>query len=78
VIEVDSRKWNYECHFDKFMSILKFMRVSILTVNYLVNKVLHKKIEKKTYELWKSNRPSYKYLGHLAEIVVFRDVHSLV
>jgi hypothetical protein len=54
------------------------MRVSILTVNYLVNKVLHKKIEKKTYELWKSNRPFYKYLGHLAEIVVFRDVHSLV
>lgn len=43
MIEVDNRKWNYECHIDKFMSILKFMRESILTVNYLVNKVLHKK-----------------------------------
>jgi hypothetical protein len=63
------------------MSILKFMRESILTVNYLVNKVLHKKIEKKTYELWKSNRHSYTYLtmsGYLVEIVVLRDVHSLV
>ena len=45
----------------------------VLTINYLLNKVLKKKVEKTPYELWKGRKPSYKYLrvwGCLAKVVV--------
>ena len=46
---------------------------SILTANYLLNKVLKKEAEKTSYELWKGRKPSYKYLrvwGCLAKVAV--------
>ena len=46
---------------------------SILIVNYKLNKVPHKKLDKIPYELWKGRRPSYKYLkvcGCLAKISI--------
>ena len=46
---------------------------SILTYNYILNKIPHKKLEKISYELWKGRRHSYKYLKLmrcLAKIVV--------
>ncbi|XP_074579060.1 uncharacterized protein LOC141835562 [Curcuma longa] len=46
---------------------------AVLTVNYLLNKVPRKKIEKSPYELWKGRQPSYKYLrvwGCLAKVMV--------
>ena len=46
---------------------------SILTANYLLNKLPHKKLEKTPYELWKGKSPSYKYLkvwGCLAKVMV--------
>jgi len=33
-----------------------------LTVNYVLNKVPHNKLEKTPYELWKGRKSSYKYL----------------
>jgi hypothetical protein len=35
---------------------------AILIVNYILNKVAHKKLNKTPYELWNGRRPSYKYL----------------
>ena len=35
---------------------------TILTSNYLLNKVPYKKEEKTPYELWKGRTPSYQYL----------------
>ena len=46
---------------------------AILSVNYLLNKVPKKKVEKTSYELWKGIKPSYKYLrvwGCLAKVAV--------
>ena len=46
---------------------------AILSVNYILNKVLHKKTHKTPYELWKGHRPCYKYLrvwGCLAKVAV--------
>ena len=46
---------------------------AVLTANYLLNKLPHKKLDKTPYELWKGRKPSYKYLkvwGCLAKVVV--------
>ena len=46
---------------------------AILSANYILNKVLHKKTRKTPYELWKGHRPCYKYLrvwGCLAKVAV--------
>ena len=46
---------------------------TILSANYLLNKVPKKKAEKTPYELWKGMKPSYKYLrvwGCLAKVAV--------
>ena len=36
---------------------------AIFSVNYFLNKVPKKKVEKTQYELWRGQHPSYKYLG---------------
>lgn len=38
------------------------MGETILTINYLLNKVSRKKIKKKAYELWNKRKSFYKYL----------------
>ena len=46
---------------------------AILSANYILNRILHKKTNKSPYELWKGRRPSYKYLkvwGCLAKVAV--------
>ena len=46
---------------------------TVLSTNYLLNKVPKKKVEKTLYELWKGINPSYKYLrvwGCLAKVAV--------
>ena len=46
---------------------------SILSANYILNKIPHKKKDATPYELWKGHRPSYKYLKVwrcLANVVV--------
>ena len=46
---------------------------TILSANYLLNKVPKKKAEKTPYELWKGMNPSYKYLrvwGCLTKVAV--------
>ena len=46
---------------------------AILSANYLLNKVPKKKVEKTSYELWRGQQASYKYLrvwGCLAKIAV--------
>ena len=46
---------------------------ALLSANYILNKVPHKKTHKTPYELWKGRRPSYKYLrvwGCLAKVMV--------
>ena len=46
---------------------------SLLTTNYILNKIPHKVTSKTPYELWKGNVPSYKYLkvwGCLAKVAV--------
>ncbi|GAB2265737.1 hypothetical protein Dimus_037845 [Dionaea muscipula] len=46
---------------------------SILTANYLLNKISRQKVEKTPYELWHGRQPSYKYLrvwGCLAKVIV--------
>ena len=46
---------------------------AILSANYILNRIHHKKTNKSPYELWKGRRPSYKYLkvwGCLAKVVV--------
>ena len=46
---------------------------AILSANYILNKVPHKKTNKTPYELWKGHRPSYKYLkvwGCLAKVAI--------
>ena len=35
---------------------------AILSANYILNRIPHKKTNKSPYELWKGRRPSYKYL----------------
>ena len=35
---------------------------AILSANYILNRIPHKKTNKFLYELWKGRRPSYKYL----------------
>ena len=45
----------------------------MLSANYILNKLPHKKLDKTPYELWKSRSPSYKYLkawGCLAKVMV--------
>ena len=44
---------------------------AILSVNYILNRIPHKKTNKSPYELWKGRRPSYKKLkvwGCLAKV----------
>ena len=46
---------------------------AILSTNYILNQIPHKKTNKSPYELWKGRRPSYKYLkvwGCLAKVTV--------
>ena len=46
---------------------------AILSSNYILNRIPHKKTNKSPYELWKGRRPSYKYLkvwGCLAKVAV--------
>ena len=46
---------------------------TILSVNYILNRIPHKKTNKSPYELWKGRRPSYKYLkvwGCLVKVAV--------
>ncbi|KAK9944760.1 hypothetical protein M0R45_010310 [Rubus argutus] len=46
---------------------------ALLSSNYILNKLLHKKLDKTPYELWKGRRPSYKYLkvwGCLAKVAI--------
>ena len=46
---------------------------ALLSANYTLNKVLHKKTRKAPYKLWKGHRPCYKYLkvwGCLAKVAV--------
>lgn len=46
---------------------------AILTANYILNKVPHKKLDKTPYELWKGRKPSFKYLkvwGCLAKVAI--------
>ena len=46
---------------------------ALLSANYILNKVPHKKTHKTPYELWKGHRPCYKYLrvwGCLAKVMV--------
>ena len=35
---------------------------AILSANYILNRIPHKKTNKSPYKLWKGRRPSYKYL----------------
>ena len=45
----------------------------MLTANYLLNKVLKKKVKNILYELWKERKSSYKYLqvwGCLAKVEI--------
>ena len=46
---------------------------ALLSVNYILNKLPHKKLDKTPYTLWKGRSPSYKYLkvwGCLAKVMV--------
>ena len=46
---------------------------AILSANYILNRIPHKKTNKSPYELWKGQKPSYKYLkvwGCLAKVAV--------
>ena len=46
---------------------------AILSANYILNRIPHKKTNKSPYELWKGRIPSYKYLkvwGCLAKVAV--------
>ena len=46
---------------------------AILSANYIFNRIPHKKTNKSPYELWKGQRPFYKYLkvwGCLAKVAV--------
>ena len=46
---------------------------ALLSANHILNKLLHKKLDKTPYELWKGTKPSYKFLkvwGCLAKATV--------
>ena len=46
---------------------------ALLSTNYILNKLPHKKLDKTPYSLWKGLSPSYKYLkvwGCLAKVMV--------
>ena len=46
---------------------------TLLSANYILNKLPHKKLDKTPYSLWKGRSPSYKYLkvwGCLAKVMV--------
>ena len=46
---------------------------ALLSANYILNRLPHKKLDKTLYELWKGRSPSYKYLkvwGCLAKVMV--------
>ena len=46
---------------------------ALLSANYILNRLPHKKLDKTPYELWKGQSPSYKYLkvwGCLAKVMV--------
>ena len=46
---------------------------AILSTNYVLNRISHKKTNSTSYELWKGRPPSYKYLkvwGCLAKVEV--------
>ena len=46
---------------------------AILTANYILNKIPHKKSDRTLYELWKGRKPSYKYMkvwGCLAKVAI--------
>ena len=46
---------------------------ALLSANHILNKLLHKKLDKTPYELWKGTKPSYKFLkvwGCLAKAMV--------
>ena len=49
------------------------MGEALLSTNYILNRLPHKKLDKTPYELWKGRSPSYKYLkvwGCLAKVMV--------
>lgn len=46
---------------------------ALFSANYILNKLLHKKLNKTPYELWKGKQPSYKFLkvwGCLAKVAI--------
>ena len=46
---------------------------ALLSTNYILNKLPHKKLDKTSYSLWKGRSPSYEYLkvwGCLAKVMV--------
>ena len=46
---------------------------ALLSTNYVLNKLPHKRLDKTPYELWKGHVPSYKYLkvwGCLTKVMV--------
>ena len=46
---------------------------ALLSTNYILNKLPHKKLDKTPYSLWKGRSPSYKYLkvwGCLDKVMV--------
>ncbi|XP_071722822.1 uncharacterized protein [Rutidosis leptorrhynchoides] len=48
---------------DMFLAmLLNVGMLQVLTANYILNKVPHKKLDKIPYELWKGKPPSYKYM----------------
>ena len=54
---------------------------AILSANYILNLIPHKKTNKSLYELWKGRRPSYKYLkvwGQKQLIVFSLVMHIIV
>ena len=66
-------KRNDKCITIKFWTTSQFVGEAILSANYILNRIPHKKTNKSPYELWKGRRPSYKYLkvwGCLAKVAV--------
>ena len=46
---------------------------ALLSTNFLLNKMSHKKTKLTPYEIWKGRKPTYKYLkvwGCLAKVII--------
>jgi hypothetical protein len=64
VLNARTKHWkDWQYYVDKFKIISELVKGDILLANYILNKILYKKLNKTLYEFWNDQSLSYKSVG---------------